>query len=958
VRFAPAPAVPDRQSPPEVFEAIGEPLTLPAAWTAPSRPPLPVVAAVVPVVGAVGLWLVTGSVLSLWLAVLGPLIAGATVADSARSARRERRRHAVEAARAREQISQTISRRHDLERRRAWQSHPDVAAFLSRDDDVWRLASDRADALVAGSGDVASAVRLTGGGDDPETAGLRRRAASLVDAPVVIPASSGIVVVGPPVLAGAVQRALILQLCLALPPGELAVAAPAGEDFGWTARLPHVSIPGRLTLSVIAPGEHVPADADVPIARALPGEPLPPRCAAVLTVGSPRSASLQSGGSTWAVSVEAVSHDQAVSIGDALAVRAEQTLGVFVREPGPVALAGLTDGPPRGRDSLSAVIGIAGVDPFAVDLVADGPHAVVAGVTGSGKSELLITWILSLCRTRSPRDVVFLLADFKGGTAFDSLTAVPHVTGVITDLDGAGARRAIESLRAEIRAREAAIAGAGARDIADERVSLPRLVVVVDEFAALLGDHPELHAVFADVAARGRALGIHLVIGTQRAAGVIRESLLANCPLRISLRVTDAADSRAVLGSGEAALLSGGPEGRGQAYVRRAGDAAPRRVQIALSGDTDLQAVISRSEDTEIHRPWLPPLPSHVTLDETKSVSRGESGIVLALADEPARQRQSAVVVSERERGILVLGGSGSGLTNVIDLVAAQAGARAIRVPSDLERAWDAVASLAIAPPPPGSVVCVDDLDSLASGLPPDYAQVLIERIEGVVRAAGPGGYLVVASAHRFAGPALRVMELLPRRLRLGFPTRAEHVGAGGDAVHFVAGAPAGRGELDGLAVQVVIAPAGSDPVPTQPEAWHPDALLTGFVTRRSPAARAALAAWESRGVRSVPIDSYIAAPSLEADRLILVGEPDDWQRHWRLLADVRGDHDLVIDQSCAAELRLLTGTRVVPPYCEAGRSRAWLVGAGADPVRIVLPSAEVRPVRRTTHLDHPDAAP
>ena len=66
-------------------------------------------------------------------------------------------------------------------------------------------------------------------------------------------------------------------------------------------------------------------------------------------------------------------------------------------------------------------------------------------------------------------------------------------------------------------------------------------MVVVDEFAALLGDHPELHAVFADVAARGRALGIHLVLGTQRAAGVIRDSLLANCPLRISLRVTDAA---------------------------------------------------------------------------------------------------------------------------------------------------------------------------------------------------------------------------------------------------------------------------------------------------------------------------------------------------------------------------------------------------------------------------------
>ena len=71
-----------------------------------------------------------------------------------------------------------------------------------------------------------------------------------------------------------------------------------------------------------------------------------------------------------------------------------------------------------------------------VDLVADGPHAVVAGVTGAGKSELLITWILAMCATRSADEVAFLLADFKGGTAFDGLAGIPHITGVITDLAG------------------------------------------------------------------------------------------------------------------------------------------------------------------------------------------------------------------------------------------------------------------------------------------------------------------------------------------------------------------------------------------------------------------------------------------------------------------------------------------------------------------------------------------
>lgn len=935
------------------------PLTLPDPWKPPSRPPLPIVAAVVPVAGAVGLWLVTGSMMTLWFAALGPLIAVATVADAARSARRDRRRHADEATRALDHVSRAITQRHDDERRRAWARHPDVVSFLARDDDVWRLSPDRADALVAGDGEVASAVRLVGGEGDAASAALRARASRLPDAPVVVPASGGLVVVGPPVLAGAVQRALALQLCLASPPGELAVIAPPDEEFAWTTDLPHASMPGRRTLALVAPDAPVPAVADLAIARSLPGEPLPPRCAAVLTVSSPESARLQTADADHTVSVEAVGRDQAEAIAAALALRAERTLGISAREPGPVALGSVLGHAQVGRDSLSAVIGVAGSHPVAVDLVADGPHAVVAGVTGSGKSELLISWILSLCRTRSPHDVVFLLADFKGGTAFDMLAAVPHVTGVITDLDGTGARRAIESLAAEIRAREAAIAGAGARDITDERVSLPRLVVVVDEFAALLGDHPELHAVFADVAARGRALGIHLVIGTQRAAGVIRDSLLANCPLRISLRVTDAADSRAVLGTADAAFLPGGVAGRGQAFARRASDTVPQRLQVALSDESDVRAAsVDADPESPIHRPWLPPLPSRLSFDELRARSAGAAGLLLGLADDPGRQRQDPVTLDAADRGLLVVGGSGSGATNAVDLVAAQAGARAIRVPSDLEAAWDAVTALVAAPPPAGSVVCVDDLDSLMARLPPDYSQAVGEGLERVIRGAGLGGYLVVAAMHRTSGPGMRLAELLPRRLRLAFPTRSDHVASGGDARTFDPVAPAGRGEIEGLAIQVAVAPeSGVRDHPPAPE-WSPSAALTGYATRRSPGSRAALAAWEARGIRSVPLDSYVADPSLATHPMVLVGEPDDWQRHWRLLADVRGDHDLVVDASCFAELRLLTGARDLPPYCEPGTARAWLVSAGDDPVRIVLPSPQIRPVRPGPHLDRPHEAP
>jgi S-DNA-T family DNA segregation ATPase FtsK/SpoIIIE len=956
VHFPPAPAFSALVAP---ADDPREPLALPAAWTPPARPPLPVVAAVVPVVGAVGLWLVTGSILSLWMAALGPLIAVAAVADAARSARRDRRRHAAESARARADVSRAIDVRHEAERRRAWAQHPDVAAFVARDEEVWRHSADRADALVVGEGEVLSGVRVSGGDGDPDSAAVRARATRLTDAPVVVPATQGVVVVGPPVPAEAVQRALALQLCLALPPGELALVGEPAAESAWMERLPHRAAPGARRLALVGPGETVPADADIVIATRRPGDPVPPRCGTVLTVRSPHAARLERADESSEVRAEALARDQAVAIADALALRAERTLGVLARNDGPVELAPLLDPAVARAGGLAAVIGVEGAVPAAVDLVSDGPHAVVAGVTGSGKSELLVTWILSLCRTYAPDEVTFLLADFKGGTAFDVLRTVPHVTGVITDLDGSGARRAIESLRAEVRWREAAISAAGARDILDSRVDLPRLVVVVDEFAALLGEHPELHAVFADVAARGRALGIHLILGTQRSAGVIRESLLANCPLRISLRVTDASDSRTVLGTDEAAHLPGGPEGRGQALVRRAGDARPRRVRIALSGPDDVAAAAEPRGGPAPRRPWLPELPRRLSLDELRSHAPGREGLLLGLADEPALQRQRAVTLDLADRALLVVGGPGSGTSNALRLITAQAPARVVRVPADAEGTWDVVAALASEPPGPGTVVCIDDLDTLAARLPPDHAQVVIERLEDLLRTAGAGGFLVIASARRVAGALARLVDHFPRRLLLSFPTRAEHVAAGGDPGSFRSGQPAGRGVVDGVEVQVAAAPSLADPSLPAVREWRPTAPLTGFVSRRSPSVRSAIAQWQERGIRIVGVDAYAADPSIVAEGAVLVtGEPDDWQRHWRLLADVRGDHELVVDSSCAAELRLLTGSRDLAPYCEPGRGRAWLVAAGAEPVRIVLPSPQLRPNRPPSGLDRPRGAP
>jgi len=917
----------------------GEPLELPPPWDPPSRPAVPVLASIVPVVGAVALWLVTGSVLALWLAALGPLIAGATMLDGHRGARRDRKRADAKALAARERISREVGERQSAERARRWSRHPNVMAFIARDADIWRSVPGRGDVLVVGAGVEASSVRVVGGGDDLESRDLRARAGRLDDAPVVVPISAGIAVVGSPVAAAAAMRALVLQLCMMRPPGDLRIIGPLRGENAWAEGLPHRRASTGVTLALGGAGEPPPG-ADISIVRAAPADQPPPRCAVVLTVRSPGQATVDIAGEVRQVSVEAVGFRQAEGLAAELAERAVRVLGAADTSE-PVALGSLLAGAPSAvRGRLPAVIGVEAGDPFLVDLIADGPHAVVAGVTGSGKSELLITWILALCATHTTRDVSFLLADFKGGTAFDALAEVPHVTGVITDLDGSGARRALESLRAEVRWREAELARAGARDIHDPRVELPRLVIVVDEFAALLSEHPELHAVFTDVAARGRALGMHLVLGTQRPSGVVRESLLANCPLRISLRVTDASDSRAIIGTDDAAALPGGPGGRGIALIRTASDASPRRVRIALSSIADQRAIVAATTGPRPRRPWLPDLPHRIDLADLRPLALdADEALLLGLADEPDRQRQRPVGVQVHQRGLLVIGSGGSGKSTALRTLAAQARGEVVWVPAEAEEGWDAVAALGERTPPPGTLVVIDDLDALGAALPPEYARELIERLERIVRSAGAAELLIVASVQRLGGAVARLADLLPKRLVMATASRSEHIAAAGDPAHWAPAIPPGRGRLDGLAIQVATTPHGGGSRPDPVEPWHPRSPLTGFVMRRSPLARAALAAWERGGSRTLSLDEFASDREWAGAPLVVAGDGDEWQRHWPTLATMRSDHDLVVDASCATELRVLTGERGLPPYCAPGLPRAWLLNRGGAPRRIALPS-------------------
>ncbi|MGW7479233.1 FtsK/SpoIIIE domain-containing protein [Nonomuraea muscovyensis] len=245
----------------------------------------------------------------------------------------------------------------------------------------------------------------------------------------------------------------------------------------------------------------------------------------------------------------------------------------------------------RARGSTEAVIGIGPEGRFSIDLALDGPHGLIAGTTGAGKSELLQTLISALAVVNRPDQLTFVLIDYKGGAAFKECVRLPHTVGMVSDLDGHLTQRALDSLAAEIRRRERLLLAAGAKDIDDYtalagRVGkryepMPRLVLIIDEFAALVAELPDFVTGLVDIARRGRSLGIHLILATQRPAGVVTSDIQANTSLRVALRVTEPMESADVIDMPDAAHISKSTPGR--CYVK-SGAGAATAVQTARVG--------------------------------------------------------------------------------------------------------------------------------------------------------------------------------------------------------------------------------------------------------------------------------------------------------------------------------------------------------------------------------------
>jgi S-DNA-T family DNA segregation ATPase FtsK/SpoIIIE len=593
----------------------------------------PVVAATVPIVASVAIWLITGSMFALIFAALGPLAATGSYIDSRVTSRKNRR---AEAARFAQQVSATqlsIDAYHgresvDLAERTpsavivVRDVHTDSARWMREPRDVLPVhlgyGSVRSNLVVDGA---ATLDRLDASTDE-QFQHLTQRAARLHNASIAVNARLGIAIFGNELIALSIARALAIQLARALSPTTswVRLRGVFGTE-GWGSHLPHRVLRSDGGADAVGGGHE-----RTSVHWGQLGEDLP--CVSISVVS--RQEQVPSG---HRIIIRATDHEIAVVSHpdkhqrrkfDPSFLGREQALGWARAAQGIASRDGLASDDGAVPESLQfselltqlAAVSEANVPrahslesrpaagshgPIMIDLVSHGPHAIIGGTTGSGKSELLIAWVLAMAAESSPSDVTFLLVDFKGGSAFDHLIQLPHTVGIITDLDKVAADRAFASLRAELQYRERALAQAGARDIS-ELETLPRLVIVVDEFAAMMADYPQLHTLFSDIAARGRSLGVHLILCTQRPSGVVRDALLANADLRISLRVNNGADSSAVIGSDRAAELHANAKGR--AWVAH-GSSSAELVQFALATPDDATAVADRwPGNYSPRRPW------------------------------------------------------------------------------------------------------------------------------------------------------------------------------------------------------------------------------------------------------------------------------------------------------------------------------------------------------------------
>jgi len=297
---------------------------------------------------------------------------------------------------------------------------------------------------------------------------------------------------------------------------------------------------------------------------------------------------------------------------------------------------------PEKADWLAVTFGlVSGNRPRTMHLEAkrDGVHGLIAGGTGYGKSELLMTVVVGLALNYDPSVLNFVLVDFKGGGAFAPFEKLPHCVDIVTNLNRAGVQRMFTAIRAEIERRQKLTTETGTKDIIEYRrrgyhlthAPLPHLFIIIDEYAEMIAESPEFKAELDSITRVGRSAGINLLLASQRPTG-ITDQMRANIKYRICLRVEEPETSREMLRRSDAAFLPGGIPGRGYLQVGnenielfqaaytgetyehaslREGERAPRFYDVVVDLANEL---LDEMQAERPHPPWPPSLPRAITL--------------------------------------------------------------------------------------------------------------------------------------------------------------------------------------------------------------------------------------------------------------------------------------------------------------------------------------------------------
>jgi DNA segregation ATPase FtsK/SpoIIIE, S-DNA-T family len=486
------------------------------------------------------------------------------------------------------------------------------------------------------------------------------------------------------------------------------------------------------------------------------------------------------------------------------------------------------------------------------DLVREGPHVVVWGATGSGKSVTVSSLVRSLAERYPPESLVCVLIDFKGGAGLRSLQDLPHTIGSITDMEGAGVSRALVGLHSELLRRERILHEHEVADISevDASVSLPRLVVVIDEAAWLLTNFPEFQSALSDVLARGRSLGVHVIISTQRVTGVLPQAMMANVSLRICGRVVDDTDALSWIPDLSPHLRERVRHLRPGEVICAGASAKPALHEVASTREPAPGGVPSP------WRVWADPLPAEVDLTVESW------GLV---DDVPAQVHRPLRSADAPAGSCLILGDSGSGKSTALGTLA---GLRphARRAPTHPLLLWLWWRQGGADHPS----VLLDDVDHTLALAGPDGAHVLMELLQNF------SGTMLIS-----AKPDSLHQRALSRMCGTSIVLPVEKVEER-EALHGLGSSIPGRARYQGETIQIARGPAP----PEEPEWVRLEPGASSWVITRSP-------------------ESWAGAP------VTVVLSPEELARKWH---EVPAHVDIILDRVSPLDVRGATLGRIHPP--------------------------------------------